>query len=56
MHGGSGGVGLATIQLARAGGMEVLATAGSDEGLKLMSEQGAHHTFNHRTEGYMSKV
>jgi NADPH:quinone reductase-like Zn-dependent oxidoreductase len=56
VHGGSGGVGLAAIQLARAGGMEVLATAGSDEGLKLMSEQGAHHTFNHRTEGYMNKV
>ena len=49
-------MGLAAIQLARAAGMTVLATAGTEAGVKLVAKQGAHHTFNHRAEGYMDKV
>jgi len=48
VHGASGGVGTAAIQLARAHGLRVFGTAGSDEGLKLARELGAHEVFDHR--------
>jgi NADPH2:quinone reductase len=35
VHGAGGGVGLAAVQFARAAGMKVIGTAGSDEGLQL---------------------
>jgi NADPH2:quinone reductase len=56
VHGASGGVGIAAVQLARAAGMKVIGTAGSDGGLKLVQEQGAHHVLNHHTPGYMDEV
>jgi NADPH2:quinone reductase len=56
VHGGSGGVGVAGIQLARAHGMRVIATAGTPRGAELASEQGAHHVLNHRDPGYMDQV
>eukprot|EP00049_Salpingoeca_infusionum_P011037 m.190482 g.190482 ORF g.190482 m.190482 type:complete len:78 (+) comp14818_c0_seq4:252-485(+) len=56
VHGGSGGVGLATIQLARSRGMIVFATAGTEEGLELCKEAGATHVFNHRKDGYTQEV
>ena len=54
VHGASGGVGTAAVQLARAAGMIVIGTAGSDAGLKLVKEQGAHHVLNHSSEGYLT--
>lgn len=48
VHGASGGVGIATVQLARAAGLTVIGTAGSEQGLKLVAEQGAHHALDHR--------
>lgn len=39
IHAGAGGVGLAAIQLARAAGAEVLATAGSDEKRRYLRER-----------------
>ena len=56
VHGGTGGVGLAAIQLARAAGMRILATGGSDAGRKLAAEQGAHHVLDHAQEGYLDAV
>ncbi len=56
VHGASGGVGTATVQLARAAGMIVIGTAGTDDGLKLVKEQGAHHALNHHAEGYLEEV
>ncbi len=56
IHGASGGVGTAAIQLARAAGMTVLATAGSDRGLDLVTSQGAAHAFNHRTLDYLEQI
>ena len=56
VHGGSGGVGIAAIQLAVDAGMEVFATAGSPEGIELMKEQGAHHTYNHRENNYENQI
>jgi len=47
VHGASGGVGIAAIQIARSLGMTVMATAGSDKGRRLASEQGAHHVLDH---------
>src|ERR1044071_5316795 len=42
VHGASGGVGTAAVQLARAAGLRVVGTAGTEEGRRLVSEQGAH--------------
>jgi len=56
VHGASGGVGLAACQLAKAAGMTVYGTAGTEEGLKLAKEAGAHHVFNHRDKDYVKKL
>jgi NADPH2:quinone reductase len=56
VHGASGGVGTAAVQIARAHGLRVLGTAGTDEGLALVREQGAHAVFNHRDADYTSAI
>jgi NADPH2:quinone reductase len=56
VHGASGGVGTAAVQLARARGLRVLGTAGSDEGLKLTRDQGAHEVFDHRASERFEKI
>ena len=56
VHGASGGVGTAAVQLARAAGMVVIGTAGSEDGMKLVKEQGAHHALNHSSEGYLDEL
>ena len=56
VHGASGGVGTATVQLARAHGLRVLGTAGSDDGIKLAREQGAHEVFDHRAPEHFEQV
>lgn len=47
VHGASGGVGIAAVQLARAARLTVIGTAGTDSGLQLVQEQGAHHALHH---------
>jgi NADPH2:quinone reductase len=47
VHGASGGVGIATVQLARGAGLTVIGTAGTDQGLQLVQEHGAHHALDH---------
>jgi NADPH:quinone reductase len=56
VHGASGGVGTAAVQLARAAGMVVIGTAGTEAGLKLVLEQGAHHVVNHAAAGYLEEL
>jgi NADPH2:quinone reductase len=56
VHGASGGVGVAAVQLARAHGMQVIGTAGTEEGVRLVAEQGAHHVLNHRTPDYVQQI
>lgn len=56
VHGASGGVGIAAVQLARAAGLMVIGTAGTEEGMKLVLAQGAHHALNHRKNGYMNEL
>ena len=56
VHGTSGGVGLAAIQFGVAAGTKIIATAGSDEGLKLIKTEGAQHTLNHSSNDYQKQV
>ncbi|XP_067218099.1 quinone oxidoreductase [Chanodichthys erythropterus] len=56
VHGASGGVGIAACQIARAFGLEVLGTAGTSEGMKLVLSSGAHLAFNHREQDYLDKI
>ena len=56
VHGGSGGVGIAAIQIARAMGMRVLATAGTDRGRSLVVEQGVREVFDHRSPDYLAAI
>jgi NADPH2:quinone reductase len=56
VHGASGGVGIAAVQLARARGLTVIGTAGTDRGRRLVLEQGAHHVLDHTAAGYLDEV
>lgn len=56
VHGASGGVGLASLQLARAFGLKVIGTAGTERGKKLVQEQGAHHVLDHTQADYLDKL
>lgn len=57
VHAGAGGVGLAAIQIAKALGATVIATAGSEEKLKVCKEVGgADEVINYRDEKWPQKV
>jgi len=56
VHGASGGVGLAAVQIASALGMTTFGTAGSEEGRKLVAAQGAQHVLDHTKEGYLEEI
>lgn len=47
VHGASGGVGVAALQIARAAGLRVLGTAGSPKGIGLVLHEGAHYALDH---------
>jgi NADPH:quinone reductase len=47
IHGASGGVGHAAVQIARAIGLTVIGTAGTERGLELVKKEGAHFAFDH---------
>lgn len=56
VHGASGGVGTAAIQIARAMGLKVLGTAGTPKGLEAAKREGAHQVFDHRKAGYQEEI
>ncbi len=56
IHGASGGVGVAAVQFARAQGLVVLGTAGTERGLDLVKQQGAHRVFDHSKSGYVEEI
>jgi NADPH:quinone reductase len=56
VHAGAGGVGSATIQLARAAGATVIATAGGATKVARCLELGAHHALDHRTDDVVEVV
>jgi NADPH:quinone reductase len=47
VHGASGGVGVAAVQMARAAGMTVVGTAGTEKGRELVLREGAHQVADH---------
>lgn len=53
IHGASGGVGIAAVQLARAWGMKVIGTAGTQKGRELVAQQGAHHVLDHHEDDHL---
>lgn len=56
IHGASGGVGTAAVQLARAYGLRVIGTAGTEKGLKLVQDQGAHFVIDHHQSDYLDQI
>lgn len=56
VHGASGGVGIAAVQICRAHGMKVIGTAGSDRGMQAVKDQGAHIVLNHNQPGYLDEI
>jgi NADPH2:quinone reductase len=55
IHGGTSGIGTTAIQLAKAFGARVLATAGSDDKCAATRELGAEHAFNYRTQDWVAE-
>jgi len=56
VHGASGGVGLAAVQIAGAAGLTIIGTAGSEKGRRLVAEQGARHVLDHGKDGYLDEI
>lgn len=56
VHGATGGVGTAAVQMARAAGLTVIGTGGTETGRALVTEQGAHHVLDHGAADYLDQV
>jgi putative PIG3 family NAD(P)H quinone oxidoreductase len=56
VHGGTSGIGTTAIQLGRAFGAQVIATAGSDEKCRASVELGASHAVNYKTDDFVARV
>ncbi len=56
IQGGSSGIGVTAIQLAKAMGATVIATAGSDEKCNACTALGADHAINYRTADFVEQV
>lgn len=56
IHGASGGVGIAAVQLARAAGLTIIGTAGTGKSRHLVSDQGAHHVLDHHAPDYLNQI
>lgn len=55
-HAAAGGVGLIACQWARALGLQLIATAGSDEKCQLALANGASHAINYRSQDFAAEV
>jgi NADPH2:quinone reductase len=56
VHGATGGTGIAAVQIARARGLRVIGTGGTERGIALVREQGAALVVNHREPKYLDAV
>ena len=56
VHGASGGVGLAAVQIASAAGMTVIGTASSDRGKDAVKASGAAQVLDHTQDGYLDTL
>jgi len=56
VQGGSSGIGVTAIHLAKAFGVQVIVTAGSDDKCTACLQQGADHAINYRTQDFVAEV
>jgi len=56
VHGATGGVGIATVELAHARGLTVIGSGGTDKGLGVVREHGADVVVNHRDSNYADAI
>ncbi|MFH1320386.1 MAG: zinc-binding dehydrogenase [Bacteroidota bacterium] len=56
VHAAAGGVGIAIIQLAKRKGCIIYGTAGSDEKLEFLKEQGVNHPINYRRSDFAGEI
>lgn len=56
IHGGSSGIGITAIQMAKAWGARVIVTVGSDDKAAACLKLGADHAINYRTQDYVEVV
>jgi len=56
VHGATGGVGIATVELAHARGLTVIGSGGTDAGLNVVREHGADVVVNHKAAGYTDEI
>lgn len=56
VQGGTSGIGVTAIQLARARGARVIATAGSNDKCRACQELGADHAINYRAQDFVAEV
>jgi len=56
IHGASGSVGTAAIQLAKRAGLTVIGSAGTAKGRDLIAREGADHAVDHAAKGYLDEV
>lgn len=56
IHAATGGVGMAAVQLARAVGAEIYATAGTDEKRALLAALGVKHVYDSRTLQFADEI
>lgn len=56
VHGASGGVGTAAVQLARSRGLTVIGTAGTERGRALVRQNGAHYALDHHAADFSDQI
>jgi NADPH2:quinone reductase len=56
VHGATGGVGLAAVQLAHARGLRVIGSGGTDRGLETVRAEGGDVVVNHKAAGYLDDI
>jgi NADPH2:quinone reductase len=56
IHGATGGVGIAAVQIAKAHGLRVIGSGGTDKGIAAVREQGADLVVNHKSDGYTDEI
>ncbi len=56
VHGATGGVGVAAVQFAKAAGLRVLATGGSEDGRRLLAALGADAVFDHNAANFADAI
>jgi NADPH2:quinone reductase len=56
IHGATGGVGVAAVQWAHGAGLTIIATGGTEEGRRMLVEQGAHHVLDHKAPDHQKEA